>query len=82
MSGEEKKSLNEFQIIFAGEQRYGIYHTEFAKILIAAGQNKAARNHKERAIALPPDFEPARKLLESLDKQDKGLSPTVEKKGQ
>lgn len=75
MSGEENKSLQEFQRLFADEARYGIYHTEFAKILIAAAELKAARSHLRRAIALAPDFEPARKLLESLDKQEKGAAP-------
>ena len=80
MSGEEKKSLREFQIIFSGEPRYGIYHTEFARILIAAGQNKAAMGHLQRALALSPNFEPAKKLLESLEKQDKGSAPQSEAK--
>ncbi len=80
MSGEEKKSLQEFQRIFSDEPRYGIYHTEFAKILIAAGEKKAARNHLERALALAPDFEPAKKLLQSLDKEDKNLAGPTDKK--
>ena len=80
LTGEEKKSLQEFQRIFADEPRYGLYHTEFAKILIAAGEKKAARSHLQRAIVIAPDFEPAKKLLESLDREEKGAAPQEEKK--
>jgi len=73
MTGEEKKSLQEFQTIFLGEARYGVYHTEFAKILIAAGEKKGARSHLMRARALAPDFEPAKKLLEQLDQEEKAI---------
>jgi tetratricopeptide (TPR) repeat protein len=76
MTGEEKKSLQEFHTIFVGEARYGVYHTEFAKILIAAGEKKGARSHLLRALALAPDFEPAKRLLEQLDKEEKGQSGT------
>jgi tetratricopeptide (TPR) repeat protein len=68
MLGQRDKSVNEFKRLFAGEPKYGVYHTEFAKILISAGEKKAARNHLLRAVALAPDFEPARKLLQQLDK--------------
>lgn len=75
MSGEEKKCLQEFHTIFVGESRFGVYHTEFAKILIAAGDKKGARNHLNRALAIMPDFEPAKKLMESLDKESRDLTP-------
>ena len=81
LSGDEKKSLQEFRTIFLGEARYGVYHTEFAKILIAAGEKKPARTHLQRALALAPDFEPAKMLLDSLNKEDQGsaLTPVGEK---
>lgn len=73
MLGQRDKSVNEFKRLFAGEPKYAVYHTEFAKILIAAGDKKAAKNHLLRAVALSPDFAPARKLLQQLDKELKGL---------
>lgn len=80
LSGEEKKSLEEFKRIFAHEPSYAVYHTEFAKILIAAGEKKGARSQLVRALALAPDFEPAKKLLESLDKEDQTLATPAGKK--
>ncbi len=67
--GELEKAFKEFGIIFSGEARYALFHTELAKILITAGDTKEAHNQLQRALALAPDFEPAKRLLENLEKQ-------------
>lgn len=78
MSGEEKKCLEEFRTIFVEESRYGVYHTEFAKILIAAGDKRGARIHLNRALSIMPDFETAKRMLESLDREGQGSTPAGE----
>jgi len=78
LSGEKQKCLKEFQTIFVNEVRYGIYHFEFAKILIMDGEKNEARNHLDKALALAPDFEPAKRLRESLDKGSKGSGKPTE----
>jgi len=69
--GEEQKCLNEFRIILGNERKYVVYHTEFARILVAAEKKPEAVQHLKRALALDPDFEPAKKLLESLETSGK-----------
>lgn len=67
--GELKKGLDEFDVILSGEPKYALYHAELGRILASTGEKKRARYHLERAIALAPDFEPAKKLLEALEKE-------------
>lgn len=70
--GQLEETLKNFQILFSGEPKYALYHTEFAKILIAGGQKNEAKSHLQRALVLVPNFEMAKKLLESMDKGDVG----------
>jgi len=64
--GHFDKALKEFDILFQSEIRFALYHTEFAKILMAAGQKEQARKNLERALAFAPDFEPAKQMLKEL----------------
>jgi tetratricopeptide (TPR) repeat protein len=74
--GHLVQAFREFGIIFSGEAKYGLYHTELAKILMEAGRNQDAEKELKRALALTPDFEPAKQLLENLEKQESTTPPT------
>lgn len=76
--GQLDETLKNFQILFSGEPKYALYHTEFAKILIAGGQKNEAKIHLQRALVLVPNFEMAKKMLESLEKGDAGDAGTKE----
>jgi tetratricopeptide (TPR) repeat protein len=76
--GKLEETLKNFQVLFSGEPKYALYHTEFAKILVAGGQKDEARKHLQRALVLVPNFEMAKNLLESLDKGDTGDTGTKE----
>lgn len=64
--GQLDKAMKEFETIFQSEIRFALYHTEFAKILSAAGRKAEAKKHLDRAIAVAPDFEPAKQALKEL----------------
>jgi tetratricopeptide (TPR) repeat protein len=71
-----EKSFKEFAAIFEGEQRYALYHTEFAKILNAVGEKAEAKKQIDKALAIAPDFEPARQVLTEIIK-DEAKSPKL-----
>jgi tetratricopeptide (TPR) repeat protein len=73
--GHLVQAFREFGIIFSGEAKYGLYHTELAKILIAADRMQDAEKELKRALALAPDFGPAKQLLENLEKQGSTTPP-------
>jgi len=66
--GDMEKAFKEFGTLFQSEIRFALYHTEFAKILNASGNNAEAKNHLERALSIAPDFPPAKELLAELNK--------------
>jgi tetratricopeptide (TPR) repeat protein len=76
--GQVEEALKNFQILFSGEPKYALYHTEFAKILIAGGQKNEAKTHLQRALVIVPNFDMAKKLLDSLEKGDTGDTGTKE----
>jgi len=77
--GEEKKCLAEFKILFNNEPKYSLYHTEFARILVAADRKADAITHLKRALALDPNFQPAKNMLESLEKEMKEAGSAADK---
>jgi len=80
--GEEKKCLNEFRILFNDEPKYALYHAEFARILVAAGKKAVAISHLTKALTLDPEFAPAKKMLDSLEKEGKEPGKSAEKDSQ
>ncbi len=74
-----------FSQIFKQEMKFAAYHTEFARLLTALGQEKAAKEQFQRALTLFPNYEPAKKFLQALEnkqqvKEDSSTKPTPEKK--
>jgi tetratricopeptide (TPR) repeat protein len=81
--GDVEKSFKEFAVLFAGEIRYAVYHVELAKILMAGGDKKEAQNQLLRALAIAPDYEPAKRMIESIGKEGESApnSPTATPQG-
>ncbi|MCA1959701.1 MAG: tetratricopeptide repeat protein [Desulfomonile sp.] len=74
--GEIDKALPLFFLLFEGEARFALYHTEMGKIFMAGGREKEARSEFERALAIMPGFEPAKKFLADLDKKPGSGTPS------
>jgi tetratricopeptide (TPR) repeat protein len=67
--GDYEKSFREFDLLFQAEERYALYRTEFAKVLMSVGKKEEAEKSLHRALAYSPDFEPAKRLLEQLNRE-------------
>lgn len=67
--GEIEKALQQFRVILSEEPKFGLYHTELARLLLALGNKEAAKKELSRAMAILPDFEPAKELLRTIDKE-------------
>ncbi len=74
ITGRYDQSFREFNVIFKSEVRYALYHTELGKIFKSMGLEKEARQEFNRALALQPDFTPAKDQLKALDE-----NPSVSK---
>lgn len=74
--GEIDKALPLFFLLFEGEARFALYHTEMGKIFMAGGREKEARSEFERALVIMPGFEPAKKFLADLDKTPGSGTPS------
>lgn len=74
--GEIDKALPLFFLLFEGEARYALYHTEMGKIFMAGGRQNEARSEFERALVIMPGFEPAQKLLAEIDRKPGSLTPS------
>ena len=64
--GDYEKSMKEFGIILEGESKFALYRTELAKVLVSLGQKDEAKKSLDKALALDPQFEPAKKLLDEI----------------
>jgi tetratricopeptide (TPR) repeat protein len=71
LQGAYEPAFNLFGEILDTERDYAIYHTELGKLLTAICQHDAARKEFERALLLFPDYQPAKKGLEDLEKKIK-----------
>lgn len=74
--GEIDKALPLFYLLFEGEARYALYHTEMGKIFMAGGRDKDARAEFERALVIMPNFEPAKKFLADLERKPSSGTPS------
>ncbi len=66
--GDYEKSLDGFRRLLEQEKKFAMYRTELARILIAMGKKDEARKSLEIAVMLAPDFEPAKKLLNDINR--------------
>jgi tetratricopeptide (TPR) repeat protein len=75
LTGRYDQSFREFNVIFKSEVRFALYHTELGKILASMGLTKEARQELNRALALQPDFTPAKDQLKALEEKPAAAQP-------
>lgn len=80
LTGRYDQSFKEFNLLFRGEVRFALYHTELGKILLAMGLTKEAGQEFKRALALQPGFTPAQDQLKALEEKPPAPSQDQEKK--
>ncbi|MEW6351743.1 MAG: tetratricopeptide repeat protein [Thermodesulfobacteriota bacterium] len=77
--GNWDRAFEQFAMLTKGERKHARYRTEIGKIFSAMGQYDDARIQFKRALALFPEYKPARDALRELDeKSDKAVNPHSE----
>ncbi|MEW6352093.1 MAG: tetratricopeptide repeat protein, partial [Thermodesulfobacteriota bacterium] len=77
--GNWDRAFEQFAMLTKGERKHARYRTEIGKIFSAMGQYDDARIQFKRALALFPEYKPARDALRELDeKSDKAVNPHAE----